>query len=542
LSSSATASGSISAVTYSRSGSATATFAAPSATAGVLQSADATASASFALPSSSFIATVVRDSSAAATFAAPVADNTATESSSGTATASFALPSSTVTVDLSRSGAASASAAGTVTRVVVREREGSAYLSTIVSATFPIEYSAEGSASASASASASHSANDLSPSLLEAMIAHVETTATKEIPGVSVSVAGAMVVSAGRQPVGPSDPLQQSVSVHGSVVPKSESQFPVSVTGLVTDSVSITLCSSLLVAGTMGISASASGGSVIFDGSASADCSSFSSVVQGNGSRWFPEVIIDGIGSIGTELNATLDGEVIIDGIASLLAPLLTEGEVVTVVQIWNVALVELGVGTIGTTSDGSSQAILLNTVWEGGFRAQFLADHAWNGAKRTIDLSTFKDSGGTAVSPSGSRWNNAFELPTDYLRALTINGFPMQPNGSMGQNQWEIEVVSDGATPPVLKRCLLSNESSISLEYVMDIGDDNIGLLSPLVAHAMGLALAAHVATNFGKPPAEQAYIGQRAADALLAAKGVDGQESSPRMFSTTSLLDARR
>jgi hypothetical protein len=116
-----------------------------------------------------------------------------------------------------------------------------------------------------------------------------------------------------------------------------------------------------------------------------------------------------------------------------------------------------------------------------------------------------------------------------------------MQPNGSRGQNQWEIEVVSDGESSPTLKRCLLSNEGTISLEYVMDIGD-NIGLLSPLIAHAMGLALAAFVATNFGKPPTEQAFIGQRAADALLAAKGVDGQESSPRMFSSTSLLDVRR
>ena len=117
-----------------------------------------------------------------------------------------------------------------------------------------------------------------------------------------------------------------------------------------------------------------------------------------------------------------------------------------------------------------------------------------------------------------------------------------MQPNNSMGQNAWEIEIVSNGSEPPTLKRCLLSNENSVSLEYIMDIGNDNISLLSPLVTHACGLALAAHVATNFGKNPSEQQQLNQKAQDALLAAKGVDGQESSPRMFSTTSLLDVRR
>jgi hypothetical protein len=350
-----------------------------------------------------------------------------------------------------------------------------------------------------------------------------------------------MVVSSGRQPVGPSDPLQKSVSVHGISATTSESQIPISISCIVVDTVSVTFGATVPVSGTVSTTASSTGGARDFVGDLEASFSSSASVGQGNGSRFFAQVVIDGVGSLGTGLTGTLPGGAVIDGIGSISAPLLNEGEAVTVVQIWNVALVELGVGTIGTTSDGSSQAILLNTVWEGGFRAQFLADHAWNGAKRTIDLETFNDSAGDAVAPSGPRWAKAYNLPTDYLRALTINGLPMQPNGGMGQNQWEIEVVSDGATPPILKRCLLSNEGTISLEYVMDIGAD-IGLLSPLVAHAMGLALAAHVATNFGKPPTEQAYIAQRAADALLAAKGVDGQESSPRMFSSTSLLDVRR
>ena len=266
-----------------------------------------------------------------------------------------------------------------------------------------------------------------------------------------------------------------------------------------------------------------------------------SNVNQSSGSRFEVSADIDGIGSIGAKLSQRLITEADIDGVATIDGPLIRGADVVTITEIWNVALVELGISTV-TEVDTSPQAQLLSTVWNGGFRQQFLADHAFHGAKTTKELSLYKDSSGNAISPSGSRWNSAYELPSDYIRALTINGLAMQPNSSMGKNAWEIEIVSDGATVPVLKRCLLSNEGSISLEYIMDIGNDNISLISPLVAHACGLSLAAHVATNFGKNPNEQAQLNQKAADALLAAKGVDGQESSPRYFSTTSLLDVRR
>ena len=558
-----TASGSIGAVTYNRSASASAslstpvstgdasigvsgdtsaTFATPNSSTTREYAGPATGSAIFASPSSAVIATFERTAAGSATFPTPTASASSTEVTLASASATFALPSATVTVELDVVGAASASSQASTTTVVVSERDGDASFSTTIAVTRTVEHQADGSASASISASAVANANDLNPTLLEAMTAHVSTTATRELPSQSVSVVAAMSVSSGRQPVGPSDPLQKTVTIHGVVLPGSESQIPITISGTVIDSISVIYGVNLMVDGSVAVSASSSGGSRNFDGDVGVSLSSSASANPGSGSRYFPQVIIDGVGSIGTTLNSTFEGEVIIDGIASLSAPLLTEGEVVTVVQIWNVALVELGVGTVGTTSDGSAQAILLNTVWDGGFRAQFLADHAWNGAKRTIGLTTFKDSSGDAVSPSGTRWSNAYDLPEDYLRALTINGLPMQPNGSRGQNQWEIEVVSDGESSPTLKRCLLSNEGTISLEYVMDLGDVNIGLLSPLVAHAMGLALAAFVATNFGKPPTEQAFIGQRAADALLAAKGVDGQESSPRMFSSTSLLDVRR
>ena len=334
-------------------------------------------------------------------------------------------------------------------------------------------------------------------------------------------------------------PSSQTIQISLTANTDTQTQIPInnSLNSQVSISREITKIISITSSGFAG--AEITGGNIRRDIEALFSISS--NVDQSSGSSFEVSADIDGIGSIGAKLSQRLITEADIDGVATIDGPLIRGVDVVTITEIWNVALVELGISTV-TEVDTSPQAQLLSTVWNGGFRQQFLADHAFHGAKTTKDLSLYKDSSGNAISPSGSRWKSAYELPSDYIRALTINGLAMQPNSSMGKNAWEIEIVSDGATVPVLKRCLLSNEGSISLEYIMDIGNNNISLISPLVAHACGLSLAAHVATNFGKNPNEQAQLNQKAADALLAAKGVDGQESSPRYFSTTSLLDVRR
>tara|TARA_R110002110_G_scaffold165165_1_gene365479 strand:+ start:146 stop:3022 length:2877 start_codon:yes stop_codon:yes gene_type:complete len=327
------------------------------------------------------------------------------------------------------------------------------------------------------------------------------------------------------------------ITVRTNVVTK----VPISATVTATNTVSRSPV--VTVSSTMVILTSNDGGSTEHTSEAASQLSISASTEVTSGSVYHASIVIDGIGSVVAPLVSTRAISAIIDGIGSISADLLLGANIVTIEEIWNVALVELGVTTVqNATTDGTPQAVLLRTVWNGGFRQQFLADSSFGGSKSTATLSFFKDSSDTNVNPGGTRWNNAFLLPTDYIRALTINGLPMQPNTSMGKNQWEIEIVGDGETPETKKRCLVTNVGSVDLEYIMDIGNDNLSLLSPLVAHAAGLALASHVAVNFGKSPTEQAQIQQRAADALLSARGVDGQESSPRLFSTTGLLDVRR
>ena len=58
---------------------------------------------------------------------------------------------------------------------------------------------------------------------------------------------------------------------------------------------------------------------------------------------------------------------------------------------------------------------------------------------------------------------------------------------------------------------------------------------------HAMGLALAAFVAPNFGKSANEIAILEGKVKENLLKARGIDGQENSARYFSPTELVESR-
>lgn len=224
---------------------------------------------------------------------------------------------------------------------------------------------------------------------------------------------------------------------------------------------------------------------------------------------------------------------VTIDGVGDIVENLLTRSEIVAIEEIWNTGLTQLGVGRVDSaTADNSAQAALLRAVWP-NFRKQFISDHAWNGCKTTAQLTALPDSD----FKDTTRWSNIFSLPSDYIRALTVNGHKNQPDNT-ASTMWEIEVVAN--TSGAKSRCLCTNQSNAKLEYVFDVGD-NVDLLAPAMKHAMGLAFGAFVAPNFGKSANEIALLEQKVKENLLKARGIDGQESSGKFFSSTDLVDSR-
>lgn len=240
------------------------------------------------------------------------------------------------------------------------------------------------------------------------------------------------------------------------------------------------------------------------------------------------------------EITATIVGDGGID------PNLMKEAQAVATIDVWNVALNALGISTLETTTGNNPQQTLLNNTFP-LFRKQFLSDHLWNGAKKTADLTKLDVN--TTDQSVANRWKYVYVLPTDCMRVWRLNGQENKPvhmggNSKIYTNRWEIEVVTKGTTGGDTNtgkyRALCTNEDEARIEYVFDVGND-IDLLGPLTQHAMGLALAAFVATNFGKSASEIAQLEAQANNAITAAKGVDGQEGTPQMFGDTSLLGVR-
>ena len=241
--------------------------------------------------------------------------------------------------------------------------------------------------------------------------------------------------------------------------------------------------------------------------------------------------------SVSTATTRGLD--LTIPGIGTVSSELLTEVQALAILDVWNTALNTLGISTLTTTEGSNPQQTLLSNIFP-LFRQQFLADHMWNGAKKTACLTAFStDATENCVL---DRWDKAFQLPSDVLRVWRLNGLENRPdhiggNPNIYTNLWEIEILSISS---VNHRTLLTNQSSATIEYAFDVGS-NLDLLGPLTQHAMGISLAVYVATNFGKSTSEIAQLEGMAKDAILAAKGVDGQEGTPQMFGNTSLLGVR-
>lgn len=268
------------------------------------------------------------------------------------------------------------------------------------------------------------------------------------------------------------------------------------------------------------------------------------------GSQTDREIILLDTASVSDELSAvgpeTREITATIVGNGGIDPNLMTEVQALATIDIWNVALNALGISTLEDTGTVNPQQTLLSNTFP-LFRKQFLSDHLWNGAKRTADLTALSiDTTNNAVA---NRWGYAYELPSltnshglDCLRVFRLNGSENKPNHTGGNpailtNRWEIEVVTVSG---VHYRALCTEESTARIEYVFDVGN-NIDLLGPLTQHAMGLSLAAFVATNFGKSASEIAQLEAQAKEAVTAAKGVDGQEGTPQMFGDTSLLRVR-
>lgn len=135
-------------------------------------------------------------------------------------------------------------------------------------------------------------------------------------------------------------------------------------------------------------------------------------------------------------------------------------------VGICNIAIGLLGAETIGTLTDGSSEALACSNHWDTS-RDATLAAMDWTFARKRVELSQL------ATSPDFG-WDYQYQLPPDCLVPLFIN--------EGAEPKWIVE-----------GNYLLTNEGEVELVYTFRVTDP--GAYTALFTDALAVRLAADIA-----------------------------------------------
>lgn len=187
--------------------------------------------------------------------------------------------------------------------------------------------------------------------------------------------------------------------------------------------------------------------------------------------------------------------------------------------DIVNVALILLGQPTILRMDDDNDVARTANTLWA-DVRDAVLSEHPWNRCTKILTLSkTPRDPGWVTTERS---YSYEYLYPADSLRIL-------EPEDDLAK--WEAGVSSTG------EAVIWSDTDGLTVKYIFR--NTNVSQYSAWLS----LALSKKMAAELALPITQSLSKATNAATAydvhLRKAKGMDGQEQSPVVFTPTTLTD---
>lgn len=184
-----------------------------------------------------------------------------------------------------------------------------------------------------------------------------------------------------------------------------------------------------------------------------------------------------------------------------------------TGVSICSNALLMLGAQTINDFNEPVDRAKIAANLYP-TIRDDLLRSHPWNCTIKRALLAP-------DATPPAFGYDNQFELPADFLRALEV-----------GQSGYQIDYLVEG-------RSILANATSVELRYVYLNPVENTwdaGLVALLT-----LAMAAAMAYPITQSAALQATMEQKLVMAKKVARAVDGQEDPPQTLGDERLYASR-
>lgn len=195
--------------------------------------------------------------------------------------------------------------------------------------------------------------------------------------------------------------------------------------------------------------------------------------------------------------------------------------------EVINRALVKIGANTIASPTEASEQArkaaLVFKTLAQGELRRQ-----AWSFSKKRATLAPL------AVTPGGDDFRSGFNLPSDCLRLITLNG------------NWvftairEISTGSDVAYT-IEGRVLLNNDTgSAKILYVSDVSD-NVAVWDANFVEAFACRLAGELTQSITKNATLKQSLKQDYVEALKEAKRTNAIELPPQSLPDDSWVLAR-
>lgn len=190
-----------------------------------------------------------------------------------------------------------------------------------------------------------------------------------------------------------------------------------------------------------------------------------------------------------------------------------------TLVDIFNLALVDCAADLILAPDENSEQARILNAAWP-IVRDATLRAHPWNFAIARKTVAAASD-----VTPVHG-FEVSYLLPTEpyCLRALTVDGETADEDGT-----WRVE-----------GRYLVTNApTSIDLRYIMRVVEAS--QFDPAFASAAALHLSARCCYRLTRNAGHAKELQKQFAAWLAHARSLDGQEMGPEARAEGSLVRSR-
>lgn len=180
-------------------------------------------------------------------------------------------------------------------------------------------------------------------------------------------------------------------------------------------------------------------------------------------------------------------------------------------IQICSNALLLLGQGSINTFDE--DQTGLTANLWDTARQAT-LRMGTWSCARKRVELAPL------ATAPAFD-WIYAFQLPSDYLRVVSIGNRNETP-------EYEME-----------DRKILTDVDAISLRYVYD--NTSVPSWDALLAEAVTMHMAVLMAYPLTKSKAVQDAMQANFVGLLQMARGVNGDEAPVDRLGDSPLFNAR-